>query len=448
MLFRRAALIGVLVAVPVTLAVVTGQVGATSSNISSSPAETAPVAVNLALPAPSNPQESATPSKVTEQADLAALAEVPAPALSGDVEVIEVRNGDTLAGILGRFGIGAATVHELTSASSTAASLARIHPGQLLHVRLSDSGDLVEIVHQTSAMTGIRAWAADDGFRAEAYEEPVESRVAYASGTIDGSLYAAASLAGLSDRVIMQLADIFGWDVDFALDIRSGDSFLVIYEERYLNGEKLDDGDVLAAEFSNQGHRYQALRFVDDDGNRAYLTPDGHSLRKAFLRTPVNFSRISSHFSLGRKHPILHKLRAHKGVDYAAPTGTPVKASGDGKVAFVGTKGGYGKTVVLQHGQGYSTLYAHLSRFTKGLRAGIRVHQGEVIGFVGSSGLATGPHLHYEFQVNGTHMNPLTVRLPQAAPIEQRYRAAFSQLAGERLAQLETIRRTQLASSN
>jgi len=246
----------------------------------------------------------------------------------------------------------------------------------------------------------------------------------------------------------MQLADIFAWDVDFALDIRSGDSFLVIYEERYLNGEKLDDGDVLAAEFSNQGHRYQALRFVDDDGNRAYLTPDGHSLRKAFLRTPVNFSRISSHFSLGRKHPILHKLRAHKGVDYAAPTGTPVTASGDGKVAFVGTKGGYGKTVVLQHGQGYSTLYAHLSRFTKGLRAGSRVHQGEVIGFVGSSGLATGPHLHYEFQVNGTHMNPLTVRLPQAAPIEQRYRAAFSQLAGERLAQLETIRRTQLASSN
>jgi murein DD-endopeptidase MepM/ murein hydrolase activator NlpD len=470
-LSRRAMLIGVLITVPATLAIVTANVGATSAPTASGArtGESVSVTLKLPLPAPATQalaaQES-VPKEFETKASRIALAKL--PAIAGDTEpvppaaiaelspdqgrwdgeVVEVRSGDTLARILARYGIGAATVHRLTTANSISASLSRIHPGQTMRLRLSPAGDLLEIIHETSAITGVRAWAAAGGFQAEPYEQPVESRVAYASGSITDSLYGAANDAGLSDRVTMELAEIFAWDVDFALDIRGGDRFLVVYEERYLNGEKLEDGEILAAEFVNQGHQIQAIRFVDDEGHSSYFSPDGRSMRKAFLRTPVKFSRISSRFSLARKHPVLHRIRAHKGVDYAAGTGTPIDASGDGKVAFIGTKGGYGKTIVLQHGQGYRTLYAHMSRTAKGLRTGSRVRQGEVIGYVGSSGLATGPHLHYEFQVNGAHKDPLTVKLPKAEPITERYRAAFSEIAVERLAQLQTVRSTQLAQND
>ena len=212
----------------------------------------------------------------------------------------------------------------------------------------------------------------------------------------------------------MQLIYIYGWDIDFILDIRKGDSFKVIYEEKYKNREKVGNGPVLAAEFNNQDRKIRAVRYERDNGQVDYYTGTGTNMRKAFLRNPLNFSRISSHFNLRRKHPVLNRIRAHKGVDYAAPTGTPIKVTGDGTIQFLGKKGGYGKSIIVKHGGKYSTLYAHLSRYRKGLKRTQPVKQGQVVGYVGKTGLATGPHLHYEFRVNNRHHNPLTVKLPGA----------------------------------
>jgi murein DD-endopeptidase MepM/ murein hydrolase activator NlpD len=269
--------------------------------------------------------------------------------------------------------------------------------------------------------------------------------VAAAVATIDSSLFVAGQRAGLSNKIIMELVEIFGWDVDFASDIRAGDRFAVIYEELYKDGHKLRDGEILAAEFVNQGRTTRALRYVFPEGYSAYFTPDGLSIRKAFLRMPVSYARISSRFSYRRKHPVRHRIRAHRGVDYSARTGTPIKASGDGKVIFVGRKGGYGRTVVLKHGAIYSTLYAHMSRYGRGIKRGQRVRQGQTIGYVGASGLATGPHLHYEFRVRGVHRDPLRVKLPKSAPIDEEYKADFLTASRDVLSRLETLSGTQLA---
>ena len=219
----------------------------------------------------------------------------------------------------------------------------------------------------------------------------------------------------------------------------------MLYEELYLDGERIGTGDILAAEFTNKGKIYQAVRYTDQQGHTDYYSPDGHSMRKTFLRSPVAFSRISSRFSTGRKHPILNRIRAHKGVDYAAARGTPVKATGNGKIILRGKKGGYGKTVVIKHGSNYSTLYAHLNSYARGLRNGSRVQQGKIIGYVGSTGLATGPHLHYEFLVNGVHRNPLTVKLPDAAPLPKKYRQDFKLATENLLAQLELAKTRTIA---
>jgi murein DD-endopeptidase MepM/ murein hydrolase activator NlpD len=275
-----------------------------------------------------------------------------------------------------------------------------------------------------------------------------ERRISNASGTINSSLFVAAQKAGLPDNLTMELANIFGWDIDFALDIREGDKFTILYEELYLDGEKVENGDILAAEFINSGKIFQAIRYTDQGGNTDYYSPDGKSMRKQFLRTPVEFSRISSGFSLGRKHPVLNRIRAHKGVDYAASTGTPIKATANGKIIHRGSKGGYGNAIIIQHGTQYSTLYAHMSRYKGGLRKGSRVKQGQIIGYVGSSGLATGPHLHYEFRVNGVHRDPLRVKLPGAPPLDKKYMADFKVKASNMIARLDRVRSVQVASSN
>jgi murein DD-endopeptidase MepM/ murein hydrolase activator NlpD len=220
-----------------------------------------------------------------------------------------------------------------------------------------------------------------------------------------------------------------------------------MFEQHYLDGERLRDGKILAAEFTNQENTYRAVLFTDQEGSSQYYSEDGRSMRKAFLRSPVDFRRISSTFQRERYHPVLGKKRPHRGVDYAAATGTPVKAAGDGKVIFRGSKSGYGNTVELQHGGSIVTLYAHLSRFQKGVINGSRVRQGQIIGYVGQTGLATGPHLHYEFRINGTHRNPLTVKLPDAAPIQAEYKAEFMQQSQQLLAQLDLFKRTQVASN-
>jgi murein DD-endopeptidase MepM/ murein hydrolase activator NlpD len=356
---------------------------------------------------------------------------------------VTVRPGDSLARIFSRESLGARTLHDIMSLGGDTRILTRIHPGDILEYQLDTEQGLRALRYRINPLNEILVTRGDDGFQVEQLTHVPETQIAHAIGTIDSSLFLAAQKAGLSDNLTMALAGVFGYDVDFALDIRQGDSFAVIYEDRYLDGEFIGHGNILAAEFINQGRRYQAVRYTDAGGNTDYYTPEGKSLRKAFLRTPVSVSRISSHFNPNRRHPVLNTIRAHRGVDYAAPTGTPIMATGAGKVVHIGNKGGYGRTIILQHGTQYSTLYAHMSRYARGLRTGSRVQQGDVIGYIGSSGLATGPHLHYEFLVNGVHRNPLTVKLPDAEPIRADYKADFMVTAQTLLAQLES--RTQMA---
>jgi len=268
-----------------------------------------------------------------------------------------------------------------------------------------------------------------------------------ASATINSSLFAAAKKAGISGNTAMKLAKIFGWDIDFALDIQKGDSFSVVYQTLHYDGKKIKDGDILVAEFTNNGKVYQAIRYTDPEGNSGYYNPQGENMHKPFLRTPVDFTRISSYFGR-RNHPVLNKIRNHEGVDYAAPRGTIVKSAGDGEILFQGTLRGYGKTVIVEHGAGYRTLYAHLQGYRKKQRIGSSVKQGQAIGYVGSSGLATGPHLHYEFLVNGERHDPLAINLPTAKPINKKYLADFQQTARSYLAMLTNPSTSMLAMNN
>jgi murein DD-endopeptidase MepM/ murein hydrolase activator NlpD len=254
---------------------------------------------------------------------------------------------------------------------------------------------------------------------------------------IDSSLFEAVAKAGAHDQTALALADIFGWDIDFVLDIQQGDSFTATYDEISQDGKYIKDGPITAAMFVNRGKVYRAVRYVDPNGTAHYYTPEGVSMYRAFLRTPVEFTRISDKFNPNRRHPILNTIRAHKGVDYAAPTGTPVRAAGDGRIQFAGQRNGYGNVLEISHARGVVTVYGHLSRFAKGLRSGTKVTQGEVVAFVGMTGLATGPHLHYEYRVNGVHKNPQTVELPGAAPIEPAWRQDFDEKTALALAALE-----------
>lgn len=365
----------------------------------------------------------------------------PLPGDAGDWIEDTVRPGDSLSRIFARNGLTDRDLYRVMAAGGDAGELKRIHPGNTIRLRLDDGGALLALAYDLDATRIVRIErGGDDGaYVADLLEREVETRTTYARGDIRDSLFLAANRAGLSDNLTMELAHIFGWDIDFSLDIREDDRFSVVYEELWLDGKKLRDGRILAAEFVNRGKTFRAIRYTDAAGRTDYYAPDGRSMRKVFLRSPVEFTRVSSRFTTGRMHPVLNRIRAHKGVDYAAPHGTPIKATGDGRIVTLGVNGGYGKTVVIQHGTRYSTLYAHLSRFARGLREGSRVKQGQVIGYVGSTGLATGPHLHYEFRVDGVHRDPLRVKLPEAAPVGETHMAAFRSHAMPLLAQLDTI---------
>ena len=385
-----------------------------------------------------------------------------APANQGSQDIIEpatkevslswqeitVKSGDNLSLIFPRVGLSARDVYNVAQIGKDIKPLLNLKPGQKLrfgYVTENDSKILHQLQLKLSPIQTLEIVSTADGYQATMLSREVEKRQVHASGTIENSLFEAGVEAGLSDKIIMELAYIFGWDVDFALDLRKQDSFKLIYDEDYLDGEKIADGTILAAEFSNQGKTYRAIRFTDETGLSRYYAPNGDSMRKTFSRSPVHFSRISSRFNPNRKHPVLKTSRPHRGVDYAAARGTPITATGDGKVDFVGRKGGYGRTVVLSHGGKYTTLYAHMSKYKRGIKRGKRVRQGDVIGYIGSSGLATGPHLHYEFRVSGVHRNPLTVKLPKAEPLPKKYRSDFDQQAQLLLAQLDKADTTTLA---
>ena len=397
---------------------------------------------------------AAEPSAQAAETSLPAIGEAAAP---DDVELppaadpahrVMVERGDSLYLIFKRLGLSQGDLALMTASKPLKKKLARIAPGQEIEFHVDAESRLTRLVHRSDMLKSLHVSRDGDTFTFEEVVETPDVSVASATGVIDSSLFEAGLSAGLSDNIIMQMTDIFAWDVDFALDIRDGDRFALIFEEQFKGREKVGEGPIVAAEFMNRGRRIRAVRYVDSTGRSGYFSPDGRSMRKAFLRTPVNFTRISSRFNLKRLHPILHKIRAHRGVDYAAPRGTAVKASGDGKVIFAGRKGGYGRTIIVQHGSVYTTLYAHLSRFSKGLRSGKRVRQGQTIGYVGSTGLATGPHLHYEFRVRGTHRDPLKVELPKAAPLEKKYMADFRGKADPLLAKLDLLDTTSVATAD
>ncbi len=369
------------------------------------------------------------------------------PARVEDWVEYPIKSGDNLTTLFKRAGLGPREVYRVSQAVSGSDALKRLRPGQTLAFLIED-GLLRKLRHAQDQLNTTLIEMTDIGYQVQQLERTPEARTAYAEGSISRSLFLDAAEAGLSNKTIMQLAEIFGWDIDFALDIREGDHFRVLYEQDYLDAEPLDQSRILAAEFINQGKTFSAVRFTDSRGDSQYFAPDGRSMRKAFLRSPVDFSRISSRFKPERYHPVLGKKRPHRGVDYAAATGTPIKAAGDGKIIWRGTKGGYGRTIILQHGGNITTLYAHMSRYQKGLSNGSRVKQGQVIGYVGSSGLATGPHLHYEFRTNGVHRNPLTVALPAAKPIADKERTAFQAESKRLLAALNHQASTQLALSD
>jgi murein DD-endopeptidase MepM/ murein hydrolase activator NlpD len=387
-------------------------------------AEPGPGSAAQAAPLPSAnlPALSRVVPIVAQQASVASIA-----------EIIVGRN-DTLDSIFRRAAFSLSDLAAIRKLPGIRQSLDFLRPGDAIKVSHND-GDIQELTRKVSETQTLHVVREDAGFTVKLIDNPVEVRTRTAAATIDSSLFQAAEGSGISDNVALKLANVFAWDIDFVLDIREGDRFTAVYEQIYQDGRYLHDGEVLAAEFVNNGKTYRALRFVSSSGSAGYYTPNGVAMRKAFLRAPVEFSRISSAFNPHRLHPILNTIRGHMGTDYAAPTGTPVHAAGDGRVSFAGTKGGYGNALIIAHGGEVSTLYGHMSRFARNMHVGTHVQQGDVIGYVGMTGLATGPHLHYEFLINGVHKNPQTVQLPGAEPLRaadlEKFRAQSAPLLAD-----------------
>ena len=362
---------------------------------------------------------------------LLAIASGPAAAT---IEVVVGRN-DTLDGIFRHRSLNLADLAAIRNLPGIRQSLDFLKPGDAIKVTHAD-GAVRELLHKVSDTQTLDVVRGDAGFSVKMLNNPVEARVRTATATIDSSLFQAAESSHISDSVALKLANVFAWDIDFVLDIREGDRFTAVYEQIYQDGRYVHDGELLAAEFINNGRVYRAVRYVNDAHVAGYYAPDGRPMRKAFLRAPLDFTRVSSAFNPHRAHPILNIIRGHMGTDYAAPTGTPVHAAGDGHVSFAGRRGGYGNALMLAHGGSVSTLYGHLSRFARNIHVGRPVQQGEVIGYVGMTGLATGPHLHYEYLINGVHKDPQTVHLPGAEPLRAEALEKFHSAAAPLLADL------------
>lgn len=359
-----------------------------------------------------------------------------------------IQRGDTITELLRRLKIDDIAASNYLRKEKAAESLQQLSPGKVVQAETRADGSLVSLRFKNINGKQVIIEKTNAGFNARTLELQTEQRILLRSGLIDSTLFAATDAAGMPDAAASQLADIFSGDIDFHRDLRKGDRFSVIYEMNYSNGEPVSTGNILAAEFVNQGTRYKAFYYETSHNHGSYFSPDGKSMRKAFLRSPIEFSRVSSGFKLSRFHPVLNTWRAHKGVDYASPIGTKVKVTADGTIEFVGKQGGYGNVIIVRHQGRYSTVYGHLSNFAKGLHRGQKVSQGDIIGYVGKTGLATGPHLHYEFKINGQQHDPLRVALPDAKPISAVQKAQFltatatirerlNMLSGNQIARLE-----------
>ncbi|SEP15873.1 Peptidase family M23 [Aquisalimonas asiatica] len=378
-------------------------------------------------------------SAAEAEADLEELA---APHEGPEWETIEVRSGDSLAAIFSRAGLSAGELHRLINTDDRTAQLQRIYPGDEIHFHV-ESDALQGLRYDIDDADTLVVARGDDGFDVSIESRAIETRVKHASGTVNSSLFVAGQDAGLSHGQIMRLMNIFKWQVDFGRDVRSGDMFSVAYESYYIDDEHVRDGPILAARYVNRGNAIDAVRYEDPDGNRGFYNPEGENLRKAFIRRPVGDARISSGFNPNRKHPVLGVRRPHLGTDFAAPSGTPIRAAGAGRVVHASRKGGYGRTVIIEHAGRYRTLYAHMSGYASGISVGTRVEQGQTIGYVGASGLVTGAHLHYEFIKDGVHRNPMRVDLPSGDPVASEHMDDFIARAAPLVAQLDDMHEEQ-----
>ncbi|MFC6634475.1 peptidoglycan DD-metalloendopeptidase family protein [Microbulbifer taiwanensis] len=406
-------------------------------------------AKRLSLPVNLSSLEEAAPSTHSERE--AAVNTEPAastePRLS--VQKLKVQNGDTLSDLFQRAGVSAAEMYQLLASGKEAKQLARLTPGEELTFRIDGDGALQSLELHRDRLNLVEFSRGDtDEFQYALHQRQADSYTAHRQAQIDSSLFVAGSDAGLSHNLIMEMAEVFSSDIDFALDIRKGDSFSVMFEEEFLDGEKIGNGPIQAVSFTNQGKTFSAVRYIDSNGDANYFTPDGRSMRKAFIRTPVDIGRISSHFNPRRLHPIFKTRRPHNGTDYAAPRGTPVYAAGDGRVIKAGYSKANGNYVFIQHGERYVTRYLHLHK--RKVKRGQRVKQRQVIGTVGATGYATGPHLHYEFLVHGRHRNPATIvrKLPKAKSIPESEMARFRAQTQPLLAKLESYEQPALAQNS
>ena len=360
-----------------------------------------------------------------------------------------VRRGQTLSTIFQAHGLSSVDWRPVLALGGSTSQLRHLHVGDTLRLQVVN-GQLQALAYAHDSTRALKVKRVAGKLWKATITAPLVRHTVEVSGQIHDSLFVDGRHAGLSDRLVLQFAHIFNYDVDSGQDLQAGGRFTVIYDQIYKNGKKLRDGNILAAELANQGHVYRIVRFVDKDGNVAYYTPKGQPLRRAFIRTPVAFTRISSSFSLARINPVLHIIRPHYGTDYAAPAGTPVHVTASGRVAFIGRDGGYGnviKVLKVLHGTHYETVYAHLSHFRKGLDIGSKVRQDEVIGYVGMTGLATGPHLHYEFRINGKPENPVTVKLPRGQPLPPHEMVKFRKEEMSLVARINNIDSRQYADN-
>lgn len=389
--------------------------------------------INLELDLPIRNEDA------SEETDSLSAVDLNTPSL-----IINVKSGDTLGELFTKNNLSYSDMLSIIGNKEAKQYLTNMKPGDQLSVKTSDDQGHIQTLNYEIDVENTLSIKRDseNQFISEIIISPLDIRTAYAHGVIKDSLFLSGKDAGLSDSLVMNLAGIFQWDIDFISNIRKNDSFTVIYEQLWRNGEYLKHGKILAAEFINDGDVFHAIRFVDENKDGNYYSPNGKSMKKAFLRAPIAFSpRVTSSFNPKRFHPVLKKTRPHRGVDYGGPMNTPILAAGDGKVIYRGRKGTYGNTVILQHGGNITTLYAHLNKFNNKVRSGSRVKQGQTIGYLGKSGRVTGKHLHYEYRLNGVHRNPRTVKLPNAKPLPSKYKADFEETVKPLLAQLDVIKR-------
>lgn len=358
----------------------------------------------------------------------------------------KIQRGDTIGTLLARLKVVDPEAVNFLRNSKNAHSLYQLIPGKLVQAKTDQDGQLLSLHYLNGKGDELLVERTANGLQSREQSAYLETRILMKSAAIGSSLFAATDSVGLPDAVATQIADMFASDIDFHRDLRKGDHFTVIYEMYYSNGEPVKTGRILAAEFVNQGKSHRAVYFETPGGNGGYYTPEGKNLRKAFLRCPLPFSRITSGFTLARFHPFLKKWRAHKGVDFGAPIGTPVRATADGRVEFRGVQHGYGNLIILRHQGRFSTAYGHLSRFAKGLHRGEKISQGEIIGYVGMTGWATGPHLHYEFRVNNTPVDPMKIALPGAKPLNPQYAGIFHTETKSLAERLNLMRNVNLAN--